>query len=199
MTLTYLERKVSVGATSRCEASQVTSVEHFLRSQVRGRVLVYIFKGRGQEWGETSVRSDLRAVTIASKEERAITTIGLKMERDDHHYNLIRSLAVFSSTVQGSKRFWIDRLSHGIKNGVSKSLLPRVGLLSQELGTKSVMGLHSRKGNLTVSNSEKKQAEGCLGDWRLLILTNPESRWQLSSLTTHHVITSRSAFPRPQR
>jgi hypothetical protein len=32
------------------------AVEHFLRSQVRGRVLVYIFKGRGQEWGETNVR-----------------------------------------------------------------------------------------------------------------------------------------------
>jgi hypothetical protein len=86
------------------------SVEHFLRSQVRGRVLVYIFKRRGQEWGETNVRSDLRAVTIASKEERAIT-IGLKMERDDHHCNLIRSLAVFSSTVQASKRFWVHRLS----------------------------------------------------------------------------------------
>jgi len=86
------------------------AVEHFLRSQVRGRVLVYIFKGRGQEWGETNVKSDLRAVTIASNEERAIT-IGVNVERDDHHYNLIRSLAVFSNTVQASKRFWIHRIS----------------------------------------------------------------------------------------
>jgi hypothetical protein len=72
---------------------------------------------------------------------------------------------------------------HGIKNGVSKSLLPRVGILSQERRTNPVMGLQSRKGNLRVSNPEKKQVEACLGDWRLLILTNPESRYQLSSLT----------------
>jgi hypothetical protein len=136
------------------------SVEHFRRSQIRGRVLVYILKARGQEWDETSVRSDLRAVTIASNEERAIT-IGLNVERDDHHYNLIRSLAVFSSTVQESKR-----CVHEIKNGVSKSLLPRAGLLVPEAWDGTRHG----------APIEEMQAEVCLGDRRLLILTNPESR-----------------------
>jgi hypothetical protein len=43
---------------------------------------------------------------------------------------------------------------------------------SQKLGTEPVMGAPIGKGNLRMSNPEKKQAEMCLG----LILTNPESR-----------------------
>ena len=135
---------------------QVMSVEHFRGSQVRGRVLVYILKGQGQEWGETSVRSDLRAVTIASNEERAITTITI----------LLGHWRCFQARSKKASASGYIAFVHEIKNGVSKSLLPRVGFLVPEAWDGTRHG----------APIEEKQAEVCLGDWRSLILTNPESR-----------------------
>jgi hypothetical protein len=75
----------------------------------------------------------------------------------------------FQARSKQASAFGYIAFLHEIKNGVSKSLLPRV---VPEAWDGTCHGAPIGKGNLRMSNPEKKQAEMCLG----LILTNPESR-----------------------